>query len=49
MGFFGAAILGPLIGGVVGGGMYQLLIHPFLPARKRISDTPILAEPTKNV
>ena len=28
-------IVGPLIGGVVGGGAYQLLIHPFLPARNR--------------
>lgn len=28
-------IVGPLIGGVVGGGAYQLLIHPFLPARRR--------------
>jgi glycerol uptake facilitator protein len=28
-------IAGPLIGGVVGGGAYQLLIHPFLPARRR--------------
>ncbi len=26
-------IVGPLIGGVVGAGAYQLLIHPFLPAR----------------
>jgi glycerol uptake facilitator protein len=28
-------IVGPLIGGVVGAGFYQLLIHPFLPARMR--------------
>ncbi len=28
-------ILGPLIGGVAGGGAYQLLIHQFLPARQR--------------
>ncbi len=42
-------ILGPLIGGVVGGAAYQLLIHPFLPARKRMSETSLLAEPTKNV
>ncbi|KJV26071.1 MIP/aquaporin family protein [Luteibacter yeojuensis] len=28
-------IVGPLIGGVIGGGAYQLLIHPFLPARQR--------------
>lgn len=28
-------IIGPLIGGVIGGAAYQLLIHPFLPARNR--------------
>jgi glycerol uptake facilitator protein len=28
-------IVGPLFGGLVGGGAYQLLIHPFLPARLR--------------
>lgn len=28
-------IVGPLLGGVVGGAAYQLLIHPFLPARRR--------------
>ena len=28
-------ILGPLVGGMVGGGAYQLLIHQFLPARNR--------------
>lgn len=28
-------IVGPLLGGAVGGGAYQLLIHPFLPARLR--------------
>ena len=28
-------IAAPLIGAVVGGGAYQLLIHPFLPARNR--------------
>ena len=42
-------IIGPLLGGVVGGGAYQLLIHPFLPARKRMSATSILAEPTSKV
>ncbi|MGA7158131.1 MAG: MIP/aquaporin family protein [Acidobacteriaceae bacterium] len=28
-------IVAPLLGGVVGGAAYQLLIHPFLPARRR--------------
>lgn len=28
-------IVAPLIGGVVGGGLYQVLIHQFLPARNR--------------
>ncbi|MET0330693.1 MAG: MIP/aquaporin family protein [Dyella sp.] len=28
-------IVGPLIGGVIGGGAYQWLIYPFLPARQR--------------
>ena len=28
-------IVGPLLGGVVGAGAYQLLVHPFLPARVR--------------
>lgn len=28
-------IVGPLIGGVLGGGAYQVLIHQFLPARNR--------------
>jgi glycerol uptake facilitator protein len=28
-------IVAPLIGGVLGGGAYQLLLHPFLPARNR--------------
>jgi len=28
-------VVAPMIGGVVGGGAYQLLIHPFLPARVR--------------
>jgi glycerol uptake facilitator protein len=32
-------ILGPLIGGVVGGAAYQLLIHQFLPARNRARET----------
>jgi glycerol uptake facilitator protein len=29
-------VVGPLIGGAVGGGAYQLLIWPFLPARERV-------------
>jgi glycerol uptake facilitator protein len=28
-------IIGPLLGGIMGGAAYQLLIHPFLPARRR--------------
>jgi len=31
-------IVGPLLGGAIGGGGYQLLIHPFLPARLRASE-----------
>jgi len=31
-------IAGPLIGGVVGGGAYQLLIYPFLPARHKATE-----------
>jgi glycerol uptake facilitator protein len=26
-------VIGPLVGGIIGGGAYQMLIHPFLPAR----------------
>jgi glycerol uptake facilitator protein len=37
-------IAGPLLGAIVGGGAYQLLIHPFLPARTR-SVTEGLANP----
>jgi glycerol uptake facilitator protein len=33
-------ILGPLIGGAVGGGAYQVLIHPFLPARVKAMSSP---------
>jgi glycerol uptake facilitator protein len=33
-------IAGPLLGGAVGGAAYQLLIHPFLPARRRASSAP---------
>jgi len=40
-------ILGPLIGGVVGGGAYQLLIHPFLPGKNRDKDGPVLSEPVQ--
>jgi glycerol uptake facilitator protein len=40
-------ILGPLIGGVVGGGAYQILIHPFLPGKNRDKDGPILSEPVQ--
>ena len=32
-------IAGPLLGGAVGGGAYQLLIHPFLPARMRAASS----------
>jgi glycerol uptake facilitator protein len=31
-------IAGPLIGGVIGGGAYQLLIYPFLPARHKATE-----------
>jgi glycerol uptake facilitator protein len=34
-------VVGPLIGGALGGGAYQVLIHPFLPARKRASLGPV--------
>lgn len=33
--YWWAPIAGPLIGGVLGGAAYQLLIYPFLPARQR--------------
>jgi glycerol uptake facilitator protein len=33
-------IVGPLIGGALGGGAYQLLIHPFLPARLKAMSSP---------
>jgi glycerol uptake facilitator protein len=36
-------IVGPLIGGVAGAGFYQLLIHPFLPARMRALEAARLA------
>jgi len=31
-------LVGPLVGGMIGGGAYQLLIHPFLPARLRAAE-----------
>ena len=34
--FWLVPLVAPLIGGVVGGGAYQLLIHQFLPARLRV-------------
>jgi glycerol uptake facilitator protein len=34
-------IVAPLLGGVVGGGAYQVLIHQFLPARNRALTTPV--------
>ncbi len=43
-GYWWIPILGPLIGGVIGGGAYQLLIHPFLPARNRARLAEIAAE-----
>jgi glycerol uptake facilitator protein len=33
-------IAGPLLGGALGGGAYQFLIHPFLPARLRATVQP---------
>lgn len=40
-------ILGPLIGGALGAGAYQVLIHPFLPARLRAQQTEPQAEETR--
>lgn len=37
-------IVGPLIGGVVGAGAYQLLVHPFLPARMRALEAARMAD-----
>jgi len=34
-------VVAPLIGGVIGAGAYQLLIHQFLPARNRVSSDPL--------
>jgi len=39
-------IVGPLLGGVLGGGAYQLLIHPFLPARRRALEAAASGAPT---
>jgi len=40
-------IVAPLIGGVVGGLAYQLLIHPFLPARLRALDAQTSSQPSR--
>ena len=37
-------VVAPLIGGVIGGGAYQLLIHPFLPARVRALQAEVKGE-----
>ena len=37
-------IIAPLIGGVVGGGAYQVLIHQFLPARNRARVVELIRE-----
>lgn len=37
-------IVGPLIGGAVGGAAYQTLIHPFLPARNRARSQALKSE-----
>ena len=34
-GYWWVPLVGPLLGGVLGGGAYQVLIHQFLPARNR--------------
>ncbi len=39
-------IAGPLIGGVIGGGAYQLLIRPYLPSRRRLAE-PAVQEPAE--
>ena len=41
-------IAGPLIGGVVGAGIYQYLIYPFLPARHAQKPAPAIEEPDSN-
>lgn len=40
-------IAGPLIGGALGAGAYQVLIHPFLPARLRAQEAEPQAEETR--
>ena len=42
-------IVGPLIGGAVGGGAYQLLIHTFLPARRRAALGPASPDESSSV
>ncbi len=42
-------IVAPLIGGVVGGAAYQLLIHQFLPARNRARIAELAAEGTSRL
>lgn len=44
-GYWWVPIAGPLLGGALGGGAYQLLIHPFLPARVRASVL-VVGQPT---
>jgi len=39
-------IIAPLVGGVIGGGAYQLLIHPFLPARLKAQEAQRQQAPT---
>ncbi len=41
-------IMGPLIGGVIGAGIYQYLIYPFLPARHVQKPTPVIEEPARH-
>jgi glycerol uptake facilitator len=41
-------IAGPLIGGVIGAGIYQYLIYPFLPARHAQKLAPVIEEPARH-
>jgi glycerol uptake facilitator protein len=43
--YFWVPIVGPLVGGLVGAGLYQLLIGRFLPKEKPLAPTPVPAEP----